>query len=857
MTRWPLFALGSFWLLASACKEFPSIAASGCGNHVVDGSESCDGFPRLGGSSCRPPGSAFECQFDCSVHEGGRREQCPSGWGCDLDSVCREPSGEFTKAAAALEVGAWSLTSGDFDGDGRDDVMSSEPLDAIGETRLRFFYFDEKGALSDARPFAKSLISPTIKEISGDAASDLVFSQSALGMMFGRTDRNWLPETFSSYRVPNATVRVVGVHDRSVELSPPFASLITYPWGTGFYLADTNSGLLTERVHVVGKVADLVGDVVSGNIIEDIKHSPCLEPVFAMRGAKRFNVVDICDTDEGGTLVWREKGNGQLFQIALEPPAAIDSAPQVLDLNGDGHLDVLLGAGGRPYAAYGDGSSLATAVPFANFDAQSFFFQATPLAVADFTGDGALDFVFADGLLSSTTAYLGATPRYTAIAHRLSAPWTAAKIADFNGNGKLDIVAASSGSLNFEFFNGTGTQYFTESIVSTSAAVQLLTAGDFDGDSITDLALFEVPPPGQDKSTLKISFGAAFAPLAAPVAVAQVVRPEALSSFASNGRANLTICSNELIASVPNGALTLLAGGPDRVPFAPFTLTEFSSMGTVQDAGAYAVVAGNFTKVDQPDLIALAFYPGGSLGVQPTNDVWSLPAITTPGSFPQRLPEALHQRLNPLTFSENQANFSADVAGASADLDGDQRDEAIFAMPADGGAHCGVLWLGADSAGSFGSAKRVPAIIDEPCGDPQIIPVNADDDEFTDLALLTGSRDADDRHLYVLWNDGSGRFSGTDVALVSAGDSPQAFTVLPHAGANPDFAYVTKNFLRVVQRPGPREFAPPSDLPVPMNLSLNGGSGITAADVNGDHVTDLVFAESGKLSVLRARLKVP
>ena len=63
-------------------------------------------------------------------------------------------------------------------------------------------------------------------------------------------------------------------------------------------------------------------------------------------------------------------------------------------------------------------------------------------------------------------------------------------------------------------------------------------------------------------------------------------------------------------------------------------------------------------------------------------------------------------------------------------------------MPADGGAHCGVLWLGADSAGSFGSAKRVPAIIDEPCGDPQIIPVNADDDEFTDLALLTGSRDA-------------------------------------------------------------------------------------------------------------------
>jgi len=367
--------------------------------------------------------------------------------------------------------------------------------------------------------------------------------------------------------------------------------------------------------------------------------------------------------------------------------------------------------------------------------------------------------------------------------------------------------------------------------------------------------LFEVPPPGQLKSTLKISFGSAFAPLGPPQPVAQVVGPEALSSFQANGRANLTVCSSETIEGVDHGALTLLAGGPDHVPFAPFTLSEFSSKQSVQDAAAFAVVAGDFSRVNQADLVALAFFHNGPPGLTPATDIWSLPAITTPGSYPTRLPQALDQRLNPLTFSADNTDYTADVAATSADLDGDQRDEAIFAMPADGGQRCGLLLIGADSAGSLASSAREPVIIDAPCQDPQVMAVDADHDGHPDLALLTGARNADDRQLYLLWNDEHGGFSSVDSALVSAGDSPQAFTVLPLAEGNPEFAYVTKSALRVVRRSSARQFAAPSDLSG--ESQLNGGSGITAADVNGDHVTDLVFSESGKLSVLRAQLKVP
>ncbi len=248
-----LFALGSFCLLGSACTEFPSIPGQGCGNHVVEGSEDCDGFPRNGGTDCLRPGSTFECHFDCSLADSGPARLCPQGWGCDADSVCREPSGQFIESSQSSDVGAWALSAGDFDGDGRQDVVSSEPLDATGATRLRFNYFDANGALAETRLFPKSLLSPSFNQISaGDTITDVAFTSGTLSVMFGRRDRTWLPEVFSSYRRPNASVRIVGVYDRAVAMNDPFVTLISFPSGTGFYLGDSAKDTLVEHVAVPG-----------------------------------------------------------------------------------------------------------------------------------------------------------------------------------------------------------------------------------------------------------------------------------------------------------------------------------------------------------------------------------------------------------------------------------------------------------------------------------------------------------------------------------------------------------------------------------------------------------------------------
>ncbi len=83
---------------------------------------------------------------------------------------------------------------------------------------------------------------------------------------------------------------------------------------------------------------------------------------------------------------------------------------------------------------------------------------------------------------------------------------------------------------------------------------------------------------------------------------------------------------------VQNGALTLMFGGPERVPFAPLTLTEFSSNGSVENAGAFAVVSGGFVSSAQTDLMALGSSNPAPVPVRRRRSiVGSVPHVTEPG----------------------------------------------------------------------------------------------------------------------------------------------------------------------------------------------------------------------------------
>ena len=73
------------------------------------------------------------------------------GWGCDREGICREPTGEFEPPAEYRVGGASSLLAGDFDGDGRADILSRETNDAFVLGPRCTFTISMSGARSPRR----------------------------------------------------------------------------------------------------------------------------------------------------------------------------------------------------------------------------------------------------------------------------------------------------------------------------------------------------------------------------------------------------------------------------------------------------------------------------------------------------------------------------------------------------------------------------------------------------------------------------------------------------------------------------------------------------------------------------------
>ena len=848
--------------VALGCANLPGVAPGTCGNAVVEPPEDCDTFARGAGLVCLPRGSIGECHLDCRRGPNGARRSCPTGWGCDAQNICRKPTGEFQPSPPIKVGGAWSLMAGDFDGDGRDDLLSLEVPDLRGATHLRVHYFDDTGAVTETRAFPKALASPAVADLSADGRSDLVFTgdQYGVGLLFGQSDRSWVPETAGSYRFPDAGVRILSVSDSTVQSSTPVVGLTTIAGVSGLYGPDQEGRLLLRGL-IHGPVETLAGDPVSGDLIEDPRTSPCQEVVFAFRGAMSFSLVDVCTRDPiTAEVLWRNEATQAT--VVLDPPAPIDVAPQLADLDADGHLDVLVGAAGLAYVAYGDGHGLGTAVPFRSRAVASAVAAGAalepdeipmPLAAGDFTGDGKVDFVFPGYLLVSSSAAPGAGVTYVAAHANQAAPWTVARIADMNDNGKPDVVAASSGRLGIDFFNGTGTEDLLAFDIPTSGPVTRLAVTDLDGDLINDLIFVEAATTDADRDSLMVAFGNLAGPPVAPTLVGRIGHIEQLcaSVLASVGRLIVAYTETEALTGAQTGVLAFLTGSGDRLPFSPFSLVNVAG-GSVFDEATVGLTVGRFSPSSHGDVMALGL-SGNPPDVQYA--FWLLRALGTSPSPAARLGGELDPRLRPLHVQDVLININ--VTAVAADLDHDGNDEAVWAIPADAGAHCGLVFTKANSQGAEGVVVRATIVIDEPCPRPQILPIDADGDGAIDLALLTGGPGGSERSLLVLWNDGAGGFSSTNATTVNpAGDSPQQFTVLPAALGRPfGFAYVTDRAAILVTAAAgsnPRLFGPPHTL-----ADLEHGSGIVAADVNGDGVVDLALAASGNLSILQARLATP
>lgn len=204
--------------------------------------------------------------------------------------------------------------------------------------------------------------------------------------------------------------------------------------------------------------------------------------------ADRTGTVDVAG---GGLTLWRNDGTGRMrFPTAIGAPGPVEGLTSG-DLNGDGTPDFAAIAPGSPrrvlvYTAVPGTASYVEATALADVGD-----DASDVAIANLNGDSLGDLVVAsEAPGANVTVLLNQLGGFVeqGYASGLPAPSDLA-VADFTGEGALDVAVAGGDDAVSLLVNAGGGTFAAGDLKPTGAAgtVERLTATQIDGDGIADV----------------------------------------------------------------------------------------------------------------------------------------------------------------------------------------------------------------------------------------------------------------------------------------------------------------------------------------------------------------------------------
>lgn len=874
------------------CAPLTPLAAGTCGNGVVDANEDCDSFPAACGG---PTDGARACRYVC---DRTVRDACPAGWGCGVDGVCREATGTFANAGASSSAGIVTLAAGDFDGDGRSDLLGSGPKTGVSKPRVHFY--DSSATPETPVSLPVPMSSPVVTDFDRDGRADLAFavgsaSFGGIGVLAGTADRTFSQRLFPVQTKPKTDARFVVIPkdpDNGYYLvtTPAVFTVERDEKGTFFRTFSVGQILGADQFELASAMGpeQVVGQLGLGHVFNPPPNQVgCGDVVvpYNVGDVGHVAIVSPCQL-VGEQFRWAK--NRPVRDVVL--PGKVTGKLLVANIDGVGNDDIAVMTSAGLALAFSTGDDL---VPFDVLKGEGGGQAPAVLAVGDIDRDplASNDVVTESGAFLSVpqpASDAGADPELDLAEDATISPdgalWADARIANINGDDLPDVVAVAPAALELEVHAGAGRSLFTRFAVSSTQPIRAFTIGDFDGDRVGDIAFLASPQPldapeGSQDTELFIAFGRATGGPEAARSIARFPGARGLSVMhdAEASVDNLFVLESTPVAGgLPTTSMTFVINDGDRQSIAPLILRDEAALDKARAAQAriwlpVSVVAGPFVQKDSVDVLSIAFgltvnLLGGSRFELPfpTGTWFARGDTSVPGG---------------LTGLKETFRFGADTIRAIDDADFLQGRLEALVVSATGdvdappdGVHEVVSLVRTPGADSSDLVIVRPTQLGEGTSPPKTVRLSGfsvraedelqlldvDGDERPDaVVLVRGDERGRAGSLRVYLNDGAGSFRDSAI-LLDAGPSPfepvaVAQVTIGAAQARPRraLAVAGRSRLALAELSADRSKLEARDLTALLGQPLtNRISAVAAGDWDGDGVQDLAIADSGAIRLV-------